>query len=630
MFLPRMCGIVIGRVAWIRAYAALSLVFQASTRVLPAQVWRSLGPFGGPMEVVAAHPRAGGLLLAASHHGVLFSSSNGGDAWRAVGFPAAFQSALHTIWMNPADPRHWLVGVSQDHGGSGLYQTNDAGATWRPEPTFAGRVVYSLASTSPRWLAAGTDDGVWRSPDAGQSWNRISPPNHPELRPVVSLAFHPADPKVLLAGTTHLPWRTADGGQRWESVHAGMLDDSDVFSIAVDSTRPDRIWASACSGMYRSLNGGRSWTRLRGSADASFRTYVIAQDPRQPDRLLAGTTHGLLRSTDGGATWRKTRAETVKSAAFDAVKPDRAYIASPAGLFRSDDGGATFQKIHNGYTTWSLHTMVASRTGLRVAGLGDPWWSGDGGATWTRDSSGTTDRNRSVLAASVCSTNPDLIVIAGRDAVETSRNSGAKWTPLPPPVPRPAATAVLASPDRVWIALREGVFAGSWNGTSWVRMRPPGNEPVRLLAELAPRIIAAEPRRAVISNDGGKSWRAFAQPLPAAEWYGFAATGSTLLSATSHGLFRSRDEGRSWVRCEELGADTISTITSHPLRAEVLFAAQFGTVWVSTSGGGTWRRLAQQRIEHTAVRNIAVLTTYPDRVYVLTSNRGVFVTEWQK
>jgi hypothetical protein len=79
-----------------------------------------------------------------------------------------------------------------------------------------------------------------------------------EVRPVVSLAFHPRDPNVIYAGTTHVPRRTTGGGPHWQSIHSGMLDDSDVFSIVVDPKNPEIVLASACGGAYRSANAGTS------------------------------------------------------------------------------------------------------------------------------------------------------------------------------------------------------------------------------------------------------------------------------------------------------------------------------------------------------------------------------------
>src|SRR5258707_1256364 len=154
--------------------------------------------------------------------------------------------------------------------------------------------VWSLAlwTVNPDVIAAGTADGVYLSKDRGATWKHISPPGDRELRPVVSLAFHPKNADTLYAGTTHLPWKTADGGATWKSIHTGMIDDSDVFSIQVDALKPERVFASACSGVYGSLDGAGHWKKLETPTGA-FRTYFVALDPRRTDVVFAGTSSGL-------------------------------------------------------------------------------------------------------------------------------------------------------------------------------------------------------------------------------------------------------------------------------------------------------------------------------------------------
>ena len=137
----------------------------------------------------------------------------------------------------------------------------------------------------------------------GATWKHISPPDDPEIRPVVSLAFHPMQADIIYAGTTHLPWRTADGGNTWHSIHEGMMDDSDVFSIQVDPRNPDHVFASACSGVYSSANNAEKWTPM-DTPKGAFRTHFVALDPHHEGVVFAGTTGGLLRSPDGGHSWR--------------------------------------------------------------------------------------------------------------------------------------------------------------------------------------------------------------------------------------------------------------------------------------------------------------------------------------
>ncbi|MFN7923010.1 MAG: hypothetical protein U0Q16_23105 [Bryobacteraceae bacterium] len=672
MFLPRMCGRLTSRVSWVPALVWLAFVFQASARVLPAQAWRALGPFGGPADAVSSHPRIAGFLVAGSRQAVLFHSADGGERWQRIPFPAQQNATLHAIWIDPAERGHWLVGVSPERGSAGLYSTTDSGTTWHAVEAFAGRAVWSLAAApgDSKLVAAGASDGVWLSRDNGSRWQRSSPADNAELQPVVALAIHPGDARTVLAGTTHLPWRTADGGASWQSVHDGMLDDSDVFSIAIDRTGSNRVWASACSGMYRSADGGRTWTKLMGSAEASFRTYVIAQDPGEANRVFAGTSDGLLRSTDGGTTWRKLRPGLVKAIAFDGGRAGRLYAATGAGLIRSDDSGDTFQTIQNGYGARQLVQWLPAGSRLTVwdaLDRGAAWASGDGGETWQRGAAssnaaaaaprvvtvrrrmanGKTRMIRKQVAApapapagariglavhaSVARGDASRVAIAGESFLAASHDGGKTFESVPSP--GAATTAVLARANELWVATSRGVFKRGWKApATWipVTLEALAGESVRILDESGNAIVAASQRRGAVSIDGGVTWKTLSPVAPSAEFYDFAATGRYLLAATSHGLFRSQDSGRSWLRASEPGPDTVHQVFVHPARPDVAFLAQFDSVWTSTDGGQTWRRMARPGLTGAAIHSLAVAGDRPERLYALTSAHGVFVTEWEK
>ena len=224
--------------------------------------WRPTGPFGGDAELVRTVPTVKGLVVAGTHNGLIFKSSNGGAYWSAVNFPPQFAGTLHALEIDPQLESTWYAGVESDTQWlAGVWKTTDSGRTWNLLPDSKGLAVWSLAMWpgDSKVIAAGTATGVLRTIDGGVSWRRISPVENMELKPIVSLAFNPTNYQTLYAGTTHLPWRTRDGGATWSFIHEGMLDDSDVFSIQVDAAKPTRIFASACSGVYASADEGGKW-----------------------------------------------------------------------------------------------------------------------------------------------------------------------------------------------------------------------------------------------------------------------------------------------------------------------------------------------------------------------------------
>src|SRR4029079_10850348 len=99
----------------------------------------------------------------------------------------------------------------------------------------------AVAPSKETRFVAGTAHGVLLSDDSGKTWTRISDPQNLEMQSVTAVAVDSANPEIIYAGTSHLPWKTMDGGKTWQSIHTGMIDDSDVFSIYVDPADPANV-----------------------------------------------------------------------------------------------------------------------------------------------------------------------------------------------------------------------------------------------------------------------------------------------------------------------------------------------------------------------------------------------------
>ena len=110
----------------------------------------------------------------------------------------------------------------------------------------------ALAPSDHRIIVAGALDGVFRSKDGGETWERMSPATNGEIKNIESIAIDPRDPSIVFAGTWHLAWKTNDGGLSWHPIKNGVIDNSDVFSIIVDHRNSSVVYLSACSGIYKS------------------------------------------------------------------------------------------------------------------------------------------------------------------------------------------------------------------------------------------------------------------------------------------------------------------------------------------------------------------------------------------
>jgi len=419
------------------------------TRLLPvllwclplSAAWTPLGPFGGSAAIVVADPHSSRTFLAATSSGLLFRSRDAGGSWTPLFFPAQFEATLNTLAVDPQTPGVYMAGISGDAPRlSGMLRSTDAGATWHEVPGLRGRAVRAIAfmRANATLVAAATDTGVFLSHDGGLSWDRASPEDNPQLRPVMSLAFDSSTGSTLYAGTPHLPWKTSDGGATWRSIPSGMIDDSDIFSIAVNRNWPLRLLAGACSGIYRSVDGGLSWTRASAAKGASDRTYVVVQDPQYENFWFAGTAHGLVRSLDNGSTWRTIAPFSTHSIAFDPRRLGRILITTDnAGILRSEDNGATWAPANRGFCNRRVSSLWIT-AGEVYASSPDAYFHLDNAEGKWEDAPTAAEiappPPESAAAEPVCRNPRTGALFAGRfGVIYTSLDRGRTWTRISPP-----------------------------------------------------------------------------------------------------------------------------------------------------------------------------------------------------
>jgi len=373
-----------------------------------------------------------------------------------------------------------------------------------------------------------------------------------------------------------------------------MLDDSDVFSIQADRNRPQRVFASACSGIYRSVNGAGTWTRQIQAKNASDRTYFITQDPQYENVWFAGSTHGIVRSTDGGTTWQRLAAFTTRSIAFDPGRLGRILIATDeAGILRSEDSGKSWQPANNGFCNRRLSPL------------------------WADSRSAYTDLLDGAQAGTV---------------VQLSANLNG-WFPTAT-TPSTAVPSVLFSPpwapQKVLAKFEQGIYISEDTGRSWDTLDLPVDaaEISAFYALENPWIAAVGPGGILLSKDG-KVWKRCSRSP--GEVYAIISTRDrSLLAATSSGLKASADMGASWHAVRgQLETETVQAVCRRPF-GKSLFAAKYGAIYTSTDDGRSWLKVSPDNWPVTSVRQLLVLPGMPDHLLVLTHQQGVWALELDK
>ena len=164
----------------------------------------------------------GPALVAATSRGV-FISEDGGRSFRdrGQGLPEAEVQALAVSSFFAADP------VLFAGGAFGVYRSPDAGRTWKATGLTA-RPIHDLVWLGPFLYATG-DGGVFRSDDVGQTWTALSEGLGQRQGRRLMFPLAPAAGLEAFLGTDDGIFRTTDGGQHWQ--RAG-LEGKGILSLA--------------------------------------------------------------------------------------------------------------------------------------------------------------------------------------------------------------------------------------------------------------------------------------------------------------------------------------------------------------------------------------------------------------
>ena len=574
-----------------------------------AQKLTSMGPLGGDVRLLVADPVRPNVLYLGTADGYIYGSHDAGEHWQPLGRVA---DGVVTAMVVSADISGVLfssVWTSEKNGeGGGVFLSRDSGKTWQ-SAGLAGHAVRALvqAPSDQSILVAGALDGVFRSNDSGKTWERITPLGDLELRNFDSVAIDPQNSEIIYAGTFHLPWKTIDGGKNWELIHSGMIDDSDVLSMEVDSSSPQRILASACSGIYRSEDAGANWRKIEGVPYSARRTLVIRQDPSNSAILFAGTTEGLWKTTDGGALWRRISpkdwvinsilVEPSAPASFGdnlvetSIARTRLLIGTEdRGVLGSDDGGDHFLAFNEGFHHRQIVALAA-------------------------------DTERPGTVAMILANSPDQIV--------QTEDGGLAWSSIDAGLNRNPVTRIFSSPVGWYAALGSGGLArfdpqtGKWSSKNRDAFKIVVND----IAFAEKVWFAASPAGLFVTQDYGVTWNAlpFSPGDLAVDSVRVSPDGQKLRIVSSNAMVFSDDAGKSW-SWHDLPLDSGGAIRLEFAANKTLLAAARNALYVSRDDGATWQKLQNglpaARPNDLLIHNGQWLVSMHDRGLFLSQDQG--------
>src|SRR5262245_1285747 len=243
-------------------------------------------------------------------------SPDGGESWRQVRSGLWAESRIFGFAVHPKQPRTVLAGADD-----GVYRSEDGGQRFArlASPMHAVH-VWQLAfdPTNPEIISAGTRPAaLFRAADGGRHWEKLRAEMAEEcpnvrIPRVTALTVDPSDHRVVWAGVeVDGVRRSLDGGETWNRI-AGGLKDPDIHDVAVGVGESKTVLTGTPREIFASTDTGESWQGLGVAKHFHFpycRSLALrADDPRvifvATGDGAVGSTGAIQRSKDGGQTWQ--------------------------------------------------------------------------------------------------------------------------------------------------------------------------------------------------------------------------------------------------------------------------------------------------------------------------------------
>jgi photosystem II stability/assembly factor-like uncharacterized protein len=549
-----------------------------------------------------------------SERGV-FRSSDGGGTWQKIlykdddtgatdlAFDPKNPQILYTdMWSSRRPP--WTTGSPLEGHSGGLFKSTDGGETWNPLnkglPTNAqglGRIGFGISPSNPNRIYALVDaapevGGLYRSDDAGESWQRV---NHEERiwgrgSDFAWVRVSPENPDIIYICNTST-YRSSDGGVNFTAIK-GAPGGDDYHTVWINPENPRIILLAADQGATITVNGGETWSSWYNQPTAQF--YHVITDNQFPYWVYGGQQEsgsaGIASRSDWGEItfrdWHPVGTEEYGYVAPDPLHPNLIYggKATRFDMITGQTQDVSPVILRSGkYRFNRTAPLIFSPAAPHTLYLGSNvlFKSSDAGHSWQIISPDLTREDPGVP--------PNIGNLIADDPAQ-GKHRGVIYSLAPSPLD---ANLIWAGTDDglLWLT-RDG-------GQNWREVSPPGLTAWSKIAQLD----------ASHFDPNGV----------------YAAVNRFRLDDLHPYIYRSHDGGQTWEKITNGLPDdaSVNVVREDPVRQGLLFAGTERAIYVSFNDGDSWQSL-QLNLPATSMRDLVV---HGDDIVVGTHGRSFWILD---
>ncbi|MDD5544110.1 MAG: glycoside hydrolase [Acidobacteriia bacterium] len=512
-----------------------------------------------------------------------------------------------------------------------FYTDENTGASQVVFDPHSTRILYAVmwAARQGPWeynnAYLGPTSGLFKSTDGGKSWHPLTKglPTYAEGLGRIGIAIAPGQTHRLYALVEANPrvgglYRSDDAGESWERVnHESRVwgRGDDFAEVKVDPRNPDMVY-SANTSVYRSTDGGRTFLAFKGApgGDDYHRIWI---NPENPDIILLGVDQGATLSVNGGRTWSSWYNQP--TAQMFHVTADNRFPywvyggqqeSGSAGVAsRSDYGEISFRDWHPvGLEEYGYAAPDPLHPGIIYGGKLTRFDERTGevqniSPVIGRDSKYRFDRTAPVIFSPV---DPRVLFYALNVLFKTT-DGGNSWEVISPDLTRKNP----GIPPTIGIYQKD---AEKMPHRGVIYSLGPSSKDINLIW------AGTDDGLIQVTRDGGKTWHDVTPPemtpwskvsqLDAGHFdvlTAYASVSRFRLDELHPFVYRTHDGGKTWKKIVNGLPDNapVNAVREDPVRKGLLYAATELGVFTSLDDGEHWQSL-QLNLPHTSVRDLIV------------------------